>query len=258
MSDARKYTIYIPFRDIGEDDVVVARNLSGCDAIKMAIEHSGSWTVHLHEDEYRSFRLYRWQPHARKWPYDKRRLDTLCATVVKTGDRARDEAVGMSMIVDQFMRRSNHYWKGSVETDEEFDKRLLHIAKRREVHRMDKEIVTKLVDALLTDGYVITDASSDEFERSTDRRKILGYLLEVDMLELIVEKNDEEFWIRLIFGENGWDLIQDHTVDLGYLIDPIVEPNLPWNRPKPDMDGAIRVPVLKSPEDVVKIEEMLK
>lgn len=164
----------------------------------------------------------------------------------------------MSMIVDQFVRRSKHYWKGWVETDEEFDKRLLHIAKRREVHRLDKEIATKLVDALLTDGYVITDASSDEFEFYTDRKKILAYLLEVDMLELIVEKNAEEFWIRLIFGENGWDLVQDYTVDLGYLIDPIVEPYLPWNQRKPDMDGAIRVLVLKSPEDVVKIEEMLK
>lgn len=258
MSDARKYTIYIPFEDISKDDVVVARNLSGPEAIKMALEHSGSWTVHLWEDEYASFRLYRWSPQAKKWPYDKRRLDTLCATVVKTGDRARDEAFAMSMIVDQFVRRSKHYWKGWVETDEEFDKRLLHIAKRREVHRMDREIATKLVDALLTDGYVITDASSAKFECSTDRKKILAYLFEVDMIELIVEKNDEEFWIRLIFGESGWDLIQDHTVDLGYLIDPIVEPNLPWNQPKPDMDGAIRVLVLKSPDDVGKIEEMLK
>jgi hypothetical protein len=224
----------------------------------MALEYSGSWRVHLQEDEYESFRLYRWAPFAKKWPYDKRRLDTLCATVVRTDNPARDEAFGMSMIVDQFVRRGKHYWKGQVETDEEFDKRLVHIAKRREVHRIDKEIATKLVDALLTEGYVITDTSSDEFERSTNRKAILAYLFEVEILELIVEKNDEAFWIRLIFGESGWDLIQDYTVDLGYLIDPIVEPYLPWNQRKPDMDAAIRVLALKSPEDVVKIEEILK
>lgn len=57
MNDARKYTIYIPFEDISKDDVVVARNLSGPEAIKMALEHSGSWTVHLHEDEYGSFKI---------------------------------------------------------------------------------------------------------------------------------------------------------------------------------------------------------
>ncbi|WLA83207.1 hypothetical protein [Bradyrhizobium elkanii] len=258
MSDARKYTIYVPNEIIGKDDVVVARNLSGPDAIKTALEHSGSWTALLHEDDYGSFRLYRLSPLAKKWPHDKRRLDTLCATVVKTADRARDEAFAMSMIVDQFVRRSRHYWKGWVETDDEFDERLLRAAKRRQVRRIDREIATKLVDALLADGYVVTDALSGEFEYCTDRKKILAYLFEVDMLELIVEKNDQEFWIRLIFGESGWDLIQDYTVDLAYLIDPIVEPYLPWNQPKPDMDGAIRVPVLKSPEDVVKIEEILK
>lgn len=253
MSEARKYTIYVPFEDIGQDDVVVARNLSGPDAITMALEHSGSWSAHLWEDEYGSFRLYRWRPHAKKWPYDKGRLDTLCATVVKTNDRARDEASGMSMIVDQFVRRSKHYWKGSIETDEEFDKRLLHIAKRREVHRRDKEIATKLVDALLSDGYVITDASNDEFERSADRAAILAYLFEIEIIELIVEKNDEESWLRLIFGESGWDLVQDYTTDLAYLIDPIVEPYLPWNQ-GPDTDAALSVPALNPPEDVVKTE----
>lgn len=51
MNKTQTYTIYIPFEDISKDDVVVARNLSGLDAIKMALEHSGSWSAHLCEDE---------------------------------------------------------------------------------------------------------------------------------------------------------------------------------------------------------------
>lgn len=60
------------------------------------------------------------------------------------------------------------------------------------------------------------------------------YCWNVDRIELVAERNGEESWLRLIFGENGWDLVQDYTVDLGYLIDPIVEPLLPWKRDRAD------------------------
>ena len=160
--------------------------------------------------------------------------EVLQATVVKTTDGARDRALGMSMIVDQFMRRSGKYSKAYVETDKAFDKRLLHVAKRREVHRLDKAIATALLDALLAEGYVVTDASYQEFERSTDREAILEILLDVDRIELVAERNGDESWLRLIFGENGWDLVQDYTVHLGYLIDPIVKPLLPWKRDRAD------------------------
>ncbi|TWI76457.1 hypothetical protein IQ16_00698 [Bradyrhizobium huanghuaihaiense] len=230
QADKRTFTVYLAPADIGDDHIVVAHNLSGLEAIKTALELGGAWGVHDWEDEYETFRLYRWRPHAKQWPKDGREPDSLYATVVKTTDRVRDRAVGMSMIVDQFLRQSRKYSKAHVETDHEFDKRLLHVAKRREVHRLDRVIATKLIDALLAEGYVVTDASYEEFERSADREAILEILLDVDRIELFVERNDEESWMRLIFGENGWDLVQDYTVDLGYLIDPIVEPLLPWKR----------------------------
>jgi hypothetical protein len=141
--DTRSFTVYVPAETIHEDDVVVGRNLSGLDAIKTALELDGFWRAHPWEDEYKAFRLYGWRPHAKKWPEDQRQLDTLFATVIKTTDRARDRALGASMIVEQFMRRSGHFSKASVETDEEFEKRLVHIAKRREVHRLDKVIATR-------------------------------------------------------------------------------------------------------------------
>jgi hypothetical protein len=228
--DTRTFTVFLPFGDVGRDDVVVARALSGADAIKIALEHDGSWMAHLREDEFESFILYRWKPQAKKWPGDKRRLDALCATVVKTTDRLGDHARGISMIVDQFLRRAGYYSEARVQTDGEFDERLLQVAKRREVHRLDRAIATKLIDALLAEGYVVTDASYKQFECSADREAILEILLDVDVIELVVERIDQKSWLRLIFGENGWDLVQDHTVDLGYLIDPIVEPLLPRNR----------------------------
>lgn len=257
LPGTRMFTVYMPCETIHEDDVVVARNLSGADAIKAALELDGSWIAHPGEDEYGTFRLFSWRPHARKWPEDRRRLDTLSATVIKTADYAKDHALGTSMIVDQFIRRSGHYSKARVEADEDFDRRLRHVAKRREAHRLDKLIATALVDALLADGYVITDASYEEFERSTDRDAILAFLFDIEIIELIVEKGDEQSWMRLIFGENGWDLVQDHTVDLGYLIDPIVGPFLPWNRTDADRhDGSDAL--ASNPEILPEIERMAK
>jgi hypothetical protein len=229
-ADTRTFTVYLPAASIDEDHVVVARNLPGLEAIGTAVGLGDSWGVHHWEDEYESFRLYQWRPYAKQRSSGGREPDALYATVVKTADRLRDRALGMSMIVDQFLRRSRKYSKADVETDDEFDKRLIHVAKRRAVHRLDKVIATKLVDALLEQGYVITDASGEEFERSADRTAILDLLSDVERIELFVERNDEESWMRLIFGENGWDLVQDYTTDLGCLIDPIVEPLLPWKR----------------------------
>jgi hypothetical protein len=204
LPDTCMFTVYIGCETIHEDDVVVARNLSGADAIKAALELGGSWIAHPGEDEYETFRLFSWRPHARKWPEDRRRLDTVSATVIKTADRAKDHALGTSMIVDQFIRRSGQYSKARIEADQAFDRRLRNVAKRREAHRLDKLIATALVDALLADGYVITDASYEEFERSTERDAILALLFDIETIELIVEKRDEESWMRLIFGDGTW------------------------------------------------------
>jgi hypothetical protein len=220
----------MPLGGARRNDVIVARNLLGPEAIKTALELDGSWSVHVWDKEFEGFRLYEWQPYAKKWPHDTRRLDSLYATVVKSTDSVRDLALGLSMIAQQFMRWSGHYSKASVLADEEFDERVRRIAYKREVRRLDKEIATKLIDALLAEGYVVTDFSSGEFKRSTDRDAILDYLFDIDRIELIVAKTGERFWMRLIFGENGWDLIQDYSVDLECIIDPMVKSYLPWKR----------------------------
>ena len=65
----------------------------------------------------------------------------------------------------------------------------------------------------------------------------------------MVTRKGEESWISLIFGEAGWDVIADFTTDLEYLIDPIVEPHLPWNRPGSTERGYTII-TLPSPEQL--------
>jgi len=115
---------------------------------------------------------------------------------------------------------------------------------------------------LLADGYTITcDLQDDkpEFERSTDRVGILDYLWQVECAELAVHKGKKNGSISLTFDEDGWDVVRDYSADFERIVDPICEPYLPWNQPNAhELDHGIRVLVLNSPDDVLKIEKVLK
>ncbi|WLA83209.1 hypothetical protein [Bradyrhizobium elkanii] len=257
------YTAYIPVDDIDEDDLVIARNLSGAEAMKIAFGHRDGWNVHVDETDHGWFMHYQWRAHPNNRPPDRSWTERLQATVIRSGDAFRDKAVALEMIAAQFLRQNqNIFWSGRIEADHEFDERLRRVAEKREVRRIDKEISTRLVDALLADGYTITcDLMEDdpEFKRSIDRNGILEHMWQVEIVEMHVHKGKSQAWLRLTFDESGWDLIQDYSEKLGYLIDPIVEKYLPMDQTdSEELDGGIRVLVLESPDDVLKIGEMLK
>jgi hypothetical protein len=122
-------------------------------------------------------------------------------------------------------------------------------------------ISAKLVDAFIAGGYTITCDLNDfdpEFKRSADRDGILAYMWDVEIVELHVHKGKTRGWLRLIFDENGWDLVQDYTVDLEHIVEPICEPYLPPGLRIGSPESGVRVLTLDSPDDVLKIEGMLK
>jgi hypothetical protein len=262
MSTTPTYTVYLPVDDIEKDDSVIARQLSAVEAMKIVFGHASGWRVHVHEEDYGSFGHYVWAAIPDKRPAARSFTERLHATVVRTGDAVRDRAAALNMIAAQCMRFNHLYWDGRVETDDAFDKRRHRVAEAREVRRIDREITTKLVDALLADGCTITcDLQDDEpeFERSTDRDGILGHLWAVETAQLAVHKGKKRGWISLIFDESGWDVVADYSVDLERIVDPICEPYLPWNQPDADRrDHGMRMLVLNSPDDVLKIEKLLK
>ncbi len=262
MSMNRTYTVYLPVDDIEKDDTVIARRLSAVEAMKIVFGHEGGWRVHLQEEDYGSFTHYVWSARPDKRPPERSFNERLHATVARTADAERDRAAALETIAAQCIRFNHLYWNGRVEDDDAFDKRLHRVAEAREVRRIDREIATKLVDGLLADGYTITcDLQEDEpeFERSTDRDGILDYLWAVETAQLAVHKGKKRGWISLIFNECGWDVVADYSADLERIVDPICEPYLPWNQPDADRrDHGIRVLVLNSPDDVLKIEVMLK
>jgi hypothetical protein len=247
---------------IDKDDTVIARRLSAVEAMKVALGHEDSWRVHVAEEDYGTFMHYELRAHPTDKLLDPSLTERLHATVIRTGPPEQDKMLGMNMIAAQFLRSIRSFWRGRIESDADYDRRLKRVAEKREVRRIDKEIATKLVDALLADGHVITCDLQDvqpEFERSTDRDGILDYMWQVEQVEMHVHKGKSRGWLRLIFDESGWDLVQDYTTNLEHIVDPICEPYLPWNQPNAhELDHGIRVLALNSPDDVLKIEKMLK
>jgi len=258
MTKTQTYTAYIPSDDIEDDDLVIARQLSSVEAMKIAFGYQGRWSTHLIEDDFGSFVLSTWSVHPKAENARRGSAPPLQATVVCAGQPELEKLKALDMIAAQFLRWQTPYWNGRVVLDAEYDKRLERVAERREVRRIDREIATRLVDAFLGDGYTITcDLQDDEpeFVRSTDRNGILEYMWQVEWVELNVHKGNSRGWLRLIFDENGYDLVQDYTVDLEHIVEPICEPY--WQRADEE-DVGVRALTIGDPEDVVKIEGMLK
>jgi hypothetical protein len=259
MTDQPTCTSYLN-TDIDGDDEIIARHVTRTEAVAIAIEHSGKWSVQLKHQEFDTFRRFELSRCSRK-TFATDPSNVLVATVPRTDNLAADEAAAREIIEIQFLRREYMFWDGTIESDAEYAAREKRFSERREVRRIDKEIATKLVDALIGGGYSITgDLLNDlRFNHSTARSGILKQLFKVDMAELQVHKGNTTEWLRLIFGASGWDLIQDYTENLSPLADPIVEPYLPWNQPNAhELDHGYKVFVLRSPEDIDEVAEHLK
>ncbi|MGY3428588.1 hypothetical protein [Bradyrhizobium canariense] len=252
------HTAYIPADDLDEDDLVIARRLSPVEAMKIALGYQDRWSTHLIEDNFGSFVLYTWAMHPHTKDAGRAWTLPLQATFARGGQPELERLAALDMIAAQFLRRQTPYWTRRVVADTEYDSRLERVAQKRAVRRIDREIATKVVDALITDGYSITCDLQDlepEFVRSTDRDGILEYMWQMEWVEMNVHKENLRGWLRLIFGENGFDLVQDYTVDLEHIVEPICEPY--W-RTANEADLGFRALALETPEDALKIEGMMK
>lgn len=86
----------------------------------------------------------------------------------------------------------------------------------------ERQIIVLLVEDCLAAGYKlgVNDGEETTLRDSTDEEKIFAAMSTTDEDFLILNKYDEageilrKGWIRLVYGNSGWDVISDHTCNL--------------------------------------------
>ncbi|HXA24406.1 MAG TPA: hypothetical protein VNW90_19135 [Acetobacteraceae bacterium] len=89
----------------------------------------------------------------------------------------------------------------------------------RKRQAMEVAIVKRIVTDALKAGYTLSvDDGGDEYAvtRSTSRKAVLDALINTDedVLHLerrIVGLEREHGWVRLVYGNDGWDVINDYS-----------------------------------------------
>lgn len=86
------------------------------------------------------------------------------------------------------------------------------------LHRRNLEvrIITDLVDRALANGYSLcVDDGGDEFcEETTDREVILNDIYNTDEDRLYYYKFGYVARVHLVYGNSGWDVINDYDMSL--------------------------------------------
>jgi hypothetical protein len=97
--------------------------------------------------------------------------------------------------------------------------------------RIEEDIVKRTVGVFILAGYYLaTDQSTQGMEwfppiPTQDAKKILAELFEVDDEYLGVFKpaDNRIGWVRFVYGNDGYDVISDYTVNLEEVLKPVNE-----------------------------------
>ncbi len=94
---------------------------------------------------------------------------------------------------------------------------------------IERRIVKKTIDDLLAAGFELAVHDGEEWhERTTDRAKLIDAIMNTDEDRLFVYRADgpkgrrDWFgWVFFVYGNDGWDVMSDYTVNLEDTLKPV-------------------------------------
>jgi len=94
------------------------------------------------------------------------------------------------------------------------------VQQRQEIER---RIIQRIVRDALDGGFQITVDDGGEapsVRRSTDEAAVIAAVMLTDQDFLYVNKPGEPLqgWVRLVYGNDGWDVVNDYTTNLEPLL----------------------------------------
>ena len=103
----------------------------------------------------------------------------------------------------------------------------------RQRQKIEQTIARAVVDALLAAGFAlgVYDGEDIVIYHSTSKAAILKALFDTDEDYLYVYEGTDlhRGWVRFVYGNDGWDVISDYTVNLeqwigeGTAVDKLIE-----------------------------------
>jgi hypothetical protein len=83
---------------------------------------------------------------------------------------------------------------------------------------VEREIATAIVNILITEGFRIL-VDYGENDRLHTRKSVLAAMFQGDEDRLFLYKNGKIVgWVYLVYGNSGWDVLSDYSVNLEKLI----------------------------------------
>lgn len=103
------------------------------------------------------------------------------------------------------------------------------------IARAEREIAAKTIEVLLAAGYRLSvwNGEDEEIRLSTDPVAILAAMKQTDEDYLWVfrgsradcrcgeEPTRHNGWVRFVYGNDGWDVINDYTTNLEAILEPV-------------------------------------
>lgn len=90
--------------------------------------------------------------------------------------------------------------------------------------KIERRVIRAFVRSALADGCAISVYDGGDFclKRSTSEKEIMGAIMSTDEDSLVVSKDGKRIGsVYLVYGNDGYDVINDYSVSLEYLMAPV-------------------------------------
>jgi hypothetical protein len=88
---------------------------------------------------------------------------------------------------------------------------------RKLIRGLEEQIAKAAIEELLSAGYAlgVNDGEETTITNSTDKDAVLKAMFTTDEDLLLAYKDGKQVgWVRFVYGNSGYDVINDHTMNL--------------------------------------------
>lgn len=91
--------------------------------------------------------------------------------------------------------------------------------------RCEERIAKRIIRDMLKAGYSISvnDGEETTLLKSKNLKAIIEAMFTTDEDYLLITKQGFKGWVRFIYGNDGWDVVNDYTTNLEPIMAPINE-----------------------------------